>query len=211
MYLLVGILIGFGAAIPLGPVNAVVIAQTMKRDFLHGFLAGVTAAILDTIYCLIALLGFSLFTVNINKYEIPLKVVASLVMLILGWRLYITSKKPLEPKTEKRPTSFSPRPLFGVILLYISNPSLYFFWIGAAGWAAGHGWILDNKAGPFLFALACGIGGFFWYTILTYYVSKHHHQFKPQTLQRIFLIMAIALVGFAVYTFVGIFIKIKLL
>jgi threonine/homoserine/homoserine lactone efflux protein len=114
MYLIVGILLGFVAAIPLGPVNAFVISQTMKRDFLHGFLAGVTAAVLDTIYCLIALFGFSLVTLNIAKYQIPLKIIAGLVMLLIAWRLYLTSKKPVQPKLKKSTPSFSARPLLGV-------------------------------------------------------------------------------------------------
>lgn len=209
MYLIVGILLGFVAAIPLGPVNAFVISQTMKRDFLHGFLAGVTAAVLDTIYCLIALFGFSLVTDNIEKYQIPLKIVAGLVMLFIGWRLYLTSKKPVDPKPKNNAPSFSPRPLLGVLLLYISNPTLYAFWIWAASWATGHGWIREAGQGPyFFFALACGTGGLIWYTVLTYYVATHHHQFGPRTFQRIFFVLAVFLTGFAVYTFVGIFIKI---
>jgi len=209
MYLIVGILLGFVAAIPLGPVNAFVISQTMKRDFLHGFLAGVTAAVLDAIYCLIALFGFSLVTDNIEKYQIPLKIVAGLVMLFIAWRLYLTSKKPVQPKLKNISTSFSPRPLLGVLLLYVSNPALYAFWIWAASWATGHGWIREAGHGPyFLFALACGTGGFVWYTILTYYVATHHHQFGPRTFQRIFFVLAVSLTGFAVYTFVGIFVKI---
>lgn len=205
MFLLVGLILGFVAAIPLGPVNAFVISQSMKRNFFHGFVAGVTAAVLDFLYCLISLLGIALITVNITRFQIPLKIAAGIIMLIIGWRLYLTSKKPVIPKQEKLPTSFTPRPILGVILLYVSNPSLYFFWIWAAGWAAGHGWILNYAAAPYLFAASCGLGGFIWYTVVSYYVSHHHHQFKPRTFQRIFLILAIVMTGFAAYTFAGIF------
>jgi len=84
---------------------------------------------------------------------------------------------------------------------------LYFFWIWAAGWAAGHGWILDYAWAPYAFALSCGLGGFVWYTVLAHYVAHHHHQFKPRTFQRIFLVLAVVLTGFALYTFAGIFLK----
>ncbi len=76
-------------------------------------------------------------------------------MLIIGWRLYLTSKKPVILKQEKLHEFFTPRRILGVILLYVSNPSLYFFWIWAAGWAAGHGWILNYAAAPYLFAASC--------------------------------------------------------
>lgn len=206
MFLIVGVFLGFIAAIPLGPVNAVVISQSMKRDFFHGFVAGIAAAVLDFLYCLIALLGIALITVNINRYQVPLKIIAGVIMLLIGWRLYLTSKKPVVPKTEKNPTSFTPKPIFQVLLLYVSNPSLYFFWIWAAGWASSHGWILNYAWAPYLFALSCGLGGFIWYTVVAYYVSRYHHLFKPKTFQRIFLILAIILTGFAAYTFAGIFI-----
>jgi len=205
MYIIVGILLGFVAAIPLGPVNAFVISQSMKRDFFHGFVAGITAAVLDFSYCLVALLGLSLITDNIARYQVPLKIVAGAIMLVVAWRLYLFSKKPVPSREEKSPASFTPRPIFGVILLYVSNPSLYFFWIWAAGWAAGHGWIRDYAAAPYLFALSCGLGGFIWYMIMSYYVAKYHHQFSPRTFQRIFLVLAIFLAGFALYTFAGIF------
>jgi len=205
MYLLVGLILGFVAAIPLGPVNAFVISQSMKRDFFHGFISGITAAVLDFLYCLIALLGIALITINIHRYQIPLKIAAGTVMLLVAWRLFRTSKKPVAPREAKVPAAFSPRPIIAVFALYVSNPSLYFFWIWAASWAASHGWILDYAAAPYLFALSCGLGGFIWYTVLSYYVARYHHQFKPRTFQRIFLILAVFVAGFAVYTFAGIF------
>jgi L-lysine exporter family protein LysE/ArgO len=205
MFFLVGIVLGFLAAIPLGPVNAFVISQSMKRNFFHGFVAGITAAVLDFSYCLIALLGMSLITDNIARYQIHLKIAAGTIMLLVAWRIYGYSKKPIPSREAKTPTSFTPKPIIGVILLYVSNPALYFFWLWAAGWAAGHGWILNYAAAPYLFAVSCGLGGFIWYTVMSYYVAKYHHMFTPKTFQRIFFVLAIVLVGFALYTFAGVF------
>ena len=70
MFVLLGLIVGFFAAIPLGPVNIFVISQTIKRDFLHGFLAGLTTAILDFIYCLIALVGFFHISFSLNLTKI---------------------------------------------------------------------------------------------------------------------------------------------
>lgn len=205
MFFLVGIVLGFLAAIPLGPVNAFVISQSMKRNFFHGFISGITAAVLDFIYCLIALLGMSLVTDIIAQYQNHLKIAAGMIMLFVAWRVFRYSKKPVASRETKSPTSFTPKPIFMVIGLYVSNPSLYVWWLGAAGWAASHGWILHYAAAPYLFALSCGLGGFIWYTVMSYYVAKYHHMFRPRTFQRIFQVLAIVLVGFALYTFGGIF------
>jgi len=210
MYILIGLLIGFLAAIPLGPVNVYVISQALKRDFLHGFMAGLTAAVLDTIYCLVAILGISQFTFgwNLTKFLPFLKALASIVLLILAIRMVQQSKTYNEPRPSKNLTTFSPRPMLGVILLYVSNPSLYAFWLAVAGMVSHNTWMASGTSSTRLFfAVTCGIGGAIWYFFLTHYVSTHHHQFSPKTFQKIFLVLAVVLFVFAGYTVASIFFK----
>lgn len=212
MPILIGLVFGFVAAIPLGPVNVFVISQTVKRDFFHGFMGGLTAAVLDTIYCLIALLGISQVTFNLDRYlGLPImKVVAALVLIVLGFHLVRQAKTYKEAIPDKKSTSFSPRPMLGVALLYVSNPALYAFWIVVAGTVTSHYWVSETAMSSVLFALSVGIGGLAWYFILTYYVAKYHHQFKPKTFRVIFLILAFILFAIAAYTLITLFIKQKL-
>ncbi len=210
MYILLGVLIGFAAAIPLGPVNVFIISQALKRDFLHGFLAGITAAVLDILYCLVAILGIAQVTYNLNKFLPVMKVLAALLLTFLGYRLFIQSKTYREAKPSNKIRSFSPRPMLGVILLYITNPSLYIFWLGTGGFVTSHHFVSHTGKTPIFFSIACGIGGVVWYFILTHYVATHHHQFKPRTFQRIFLVMAFILFVFAGYTMLTVFFNISL-
>lgn len=212
MPILIGLIFGFVAAIPLGPVNVFVISQTVKRDFFHGFMGGLTAAVLDTIYCLIALLGISQVTFNLNRYlGLPImKVVAALVLIVLGFHLVQQSKTYKEATPDKKSNSFSPHAILGVVLLYVSNPALYAFWIVVAGTVTSHYWVSETAMSSVLFALSVGIGGLAWYFILTYYVAKYHHQFKPKTFRVIFLILAFVLFAIAAYTLITLFIKQKL-
>lgn len=210
MYILLGLLIGFVAAIPLGPVNVFVISQALKRDFLHGFMAGITAAVLDTIYCLVAILGIAQVTFNLSKWLPLMKIFAALLLTFLGYRLYVQAKTYHETKPSNKMTSFSPRPMLGVFLLYITNPSLYVFWLGTAGFVTSHYFVAETGKTPVFFSFACGIGGVIWYFILTHYVATHHHQFKPRTFQRIFFVLAVILFVFAAYTLFTVFFNIKL-
>ena len=212
MYIVIGLMFGFIAAIPVGPVNFFVIHQTIKRDFFHGFMAGLTAAVLDTIYCLVALLGISQVTFNLDKYlGLPImKIIAAGVLIILGIRLFIQSKSYKESVPEKKTNSFSPRAMLGVVILYVTNPALYAFWIVVAGTVTSHYWVSPTGTTPLIFSLACGIGGLAWYFILTYYVAKYHHQFKAKTFRTIFLVLAISLFALAAYTLLSLFIKLKL-
>jgi len=201
MFVILGLLVGFFAAIPLGPVNIFVISQTIKRDFLHGILAGLTTAILDFIYCLIALVGFFHFSFSINVAKaVPyLKVAAGLILIVIAFRLVKQAQQSLGNKSlTKAPRSA--RPVVGVVLLYVSNPSLYFFWLAVAGAVTAHNLVGNSGWKPVLFAVCCGLGGLTWYFILVRYVSIHHYQLDPRILKRILLVLALVLFGFAAYT-----------
>jgi L-lysine exporter family protein LysE/ArgO len=211
MYVLIGLLIGFIAAIPLGPVNVFVISQTIKRDFLHGLMAGITTAFLDTTYCFIAIIGVSQVTFNLNKYLPVMKVLAAFVLLVLAFRLAQHARKAKEPQPPKIQSSSPAKTIVGVVILYVSNPSLYFFWLAVAGLVTSHYWVSDTGTSPYIFAICCGAGGALWYLILTRYVATKHHQFSPRTFQRIFWAMAAILFILAIYTLLTIFFKIKLL
>jgi L-lysine exporter family protein LysE/ArgO len=212
MYILIGLMFGFIAAIPLGPVNVFVISQTLKRDFFHGFMAGLTAAVLDTIYCFGAIAGVSLVAFNLDKYLglTIMKVVAATVLIVLGVRLYLQSKTYKDALPEKKTGAFSARSLLGVVLLYVSNPAIYAFWIIVAGTVTSHFWVSRQGPSALIFSLSVGIGGLAWYFVLTYYVAKYHHQFKVKTFRVIFRVLAISLFALAAYTLLSIFVKLKL-
>ena len=208
MYVLLGLLIGFVAAIPLGPVNIFVISQALKRDFRHAFMAGLTAAVLDMVYCLVAVLGISRFTFGLNLVKLLpfIKLFAAAVLAVMGVHILRQSKACLPVRPSRNPTSFSPRPMFGVVLLYISNPSLYAFWLAVAAMVSHFEWMVSGPVwAKFLFAFSCGVGGICWYFILTRYVCKYHHQFQPKTFQTIFLVLAIVLFAFAAFSIASIF------
>jgi threonine/homoserine/homoserine lactone efflux protein len=206
MFILFGLLIGFAAAIPLGPVNVYVVSQTFKHDFVHGLMVGLTTAVMDTIYCLIALVGFFHFKFNLAPYIGWMKGAATLLLVGLGVRLIRGAAKAAVPVVSEKRTIKSPRPVFGVILLYLSNPTLYAFWIAVAGTATAHHLVTNTGWTPVVFAIACGLGSMIWYLLLVSYVAKHQEKIKPSTMRRLLLFMGIALIGFGLYTFARIFV-----
>jgi threonine/homoserine/homoserine lactone efflux protein len=205
MFMVIGFLIGFFAAVPVGPVNLYIISQTLKRDFFHGMLAGLTTALLDFSYCLIALVGLFHISLNLSRYSHVLKIVASLVILLLGLKLMHDSKK-FSLKEEKSSISRTPRPLFGVLFLYISNPSLYAFWIGVAGTVTAHGLLKSGMGPAVLFAASCGFGAILWYFFLVRIVSHYQAKIQEETFKKMLVILGLLLSGFAVYTFISAFV-----
>jgi hypothetical protein len=54
-----------------GSVNVFVISQALKRDFSHGFLAGMTTAFLDAVFCFVALAGILHFDIPRIRASTP--------------------------------------------------------------------------------------------------------------------------------------------
>lgn len=204
----VGLAVGFIAAVPVGPVNIYIISQTLKRGFLHGFAGALTTAVLDATWCLVALVGLSWITDPMMRYIVPMKLLASFVLLLLSVRLYRQAKTFSRPATPADLPPLTPKPILGVLLLYVSNPTIYIFWLGVAGLSTAHAWLRMSNNGwrPVVFAVSAGLGAIVWYFLLLRFVAKHHLQFRPETFRRIFFALGLMLAGFGIYTIVTIFI-----
>lgn len=213
MFIILGLVIGFVAAIPLGPVNIFVISQSIKRGFFHGFLAGLTAGLLDFVFCIIAVMGIFHITISF-KFLLPgMKVLAALLLIVISLRLVKQAKHFLESRSrlQMESSSTSHRPIAGVLLLYVSNPTIYAFWISIAGSASAHHWVANIGWRPVVFALSCGLGAVIWYFLLVRYISKHHGRLQPKTFEFIVWILAIFLLAFAAFTLASIFFNIKVM
>lgn len=82
MHLLItGILLGWGAAIPFGPINIEMIRRNLMFGFISGWALGIGATIADTTYLVLLMVGALLFL----TYPIVLAVVGILGALVLAW------------------------------------------------------------------------------------------------------------------------------
>jgi threonine/homoserine/homoserine lactone efflux protein len=207
MFIALGLAIGFVAAIPLGPVNVFVVSQTLKRDFFHGLLAGGTTAVLDLAYCLIALMGFFRIKFSLSPSVMSMmKAVAGFIVLVISYRLVRDSKTFSLPQNDDKIPSASHRPILGVILLYVTNPSLYVFWFAVAGTMTGHNLVHSSGWTAVAFAAACGLGSLVWYVLLVRFVARRQSRIHPQTFRRILYYLGLALSGFGIYTIATIFV-----
>jgi threonine/homoserine/homoserine lactone efflux protein len=206
MFVLIGFFVGFLAAVPPGPIGAFIISQAIKRDVRHGLIAGFTAAVLDFAYCLLALIGSLQITASVTKILPAMKVVAAVVLFVVGFRL-IKQAGEFRPEESAQKTKVSARPILGIILLYVTNPSLYVFWLGVGGVVAAHRLLTAARSGHVFFALACGIGCFLWYFFLIRYISSRRRGgLQPQIFRKVLTALGAILIGFSVYTLLTLFV-----
>jgi len=200
MFIALGLLIGFFAAVPLGPINVYIVSQTLKRDFFHGMICGLTASLLDAFYCLVSLVGIASVTSALHKYSFILKIGAAVMLTWIGIRLIVHANENVDFREGPKVVPKSPRPVITVVLLYVSNPTLYIFWLGVAGMVAAHGWLAHSRSREIIFSVACGLGSMLWYFLLVRYVHKYHHLLKPKTFRNIFVALAVFLFVLAAYS-----------
>ena len=212
MFVLLGIFFGLLASVPLGPVNFFVVSQALKRDFLHGLMAGLTAALLDATFCFVALAGFFKVKLNLPPYSMSvLKAVASVIIFLLARKLIMDSQTFDIPQDRDKVPSASPKPILGVVLLYVTNPTLYMYWIFVAGTVTGHNLLGQNivRYGTWTavgFALVVGMSSLAWYLGLVRFVSYHQHRIRQETFRKILFYLGLALAAVAIYTLGSVFI-----
>lgn len=208
MIAVLGFFVGFFAAVPPGPINVYTISQALKRDFLHAFSVGLTTAILDAGYCLLAILGISRVSLILDKYSNILKITAFILLVLISLRL-IKQPPTIDRERFKGYNSRSlPRLILVALVLYVSNPSLYAFWLAVASTMTSHHWLTNSSGLPYIFALACGTGAFTYYFLIARYVSKYKRLFKPLAFTIMLRGLGVLLLGLALYSMVTFFLAI---
>ncbi len=166
-----GLLVGFGLAVPIGPVGIMCIRKTLMERHSRGLMTGLGAATADSLYGGIAAFGLTFITDIIAGHQFWLHLVGGILLLALGIKTYlVTHERPWHP--------FDNRGVVGsylaAFLLAVSNPVTVFAFIAVF---AAFG--LGNKAA---FAtrcmLVCGVftGSFLWFVALGHVATVFRHK-----------------------------------
>ena len=67
--LIKGFIVGIGASVPLGPLGVLCVQKTLSKGRNSGFITGLGAAISDTFFAAIAVMGLAYIQHFVNSYE----------------------------------------------------------------------------------------------------------------------------------------------
>ena len=82
-----GIIVGLILAVPVGPLSLICIQRTLSSGKLHGIISGFGITVADSVYAIIAFLGLAAISGIILSIEVPLRVFAGLVLIVVGVRI----------------------------------------------------------------------------------------------------------------------------
>ena len=166
----IGLAIGFGMSVPVGPVGLLVFRRSLLHHVRAGIVTGLGAALADSLLCSILAFGISAVSDFFAKHTTTLENVGGFILLLIGYIVWRTSPPKEMPKT---PTA---RPgWFGAfstsLLITIGNPMTL---VGATAIFAG--FAIAARLGSHFDALllVAGIfcGSTLWWIILSMLASS---------------------------------------
>ncbi len=173
--LIKGILLGFGAAVPPGAVN-VLILNTALKSYRLAFFVGLGALSIDLLFLCLVLLGFE----NIFGYfwiKTPLSIFGSLFLLFIALQIFKNRNEEISQKKVKNKSAFKAY-LSGLSMNFL-NPYVLAFWISVASYASSsNNNIFIVILGTFLAVLA-------WIIFFPYLIHKTKSNFSVKTFKLI--------------------------
>lgn len=99
--LIKGIIIGIVVSAPLGPVGALCIKETLRGGRRSGMLAGVGATLSDMLYAAFIYWGIGQILDLITAYDVWLRLVGGLIIIIFAAVVWHNARQLLEPGTSQ--------------------------------------------------------------------------------------------------------------
>lgn len=198
-----GAVLGYFAAIPIGPVNLICIRRTLHFGSFYGFVSGLGAAFGDGVFASITAFGFTALAQLIVGYSVPLQLCGGLFLLAFGIRTFFTPPPPkvkerLSAPAKSQPSSHA-RAAASTFMLTISNPATL---VAYTALIAGIG-VFANSAHPSFFAasfvvLGVFVGSALWWLTLTTIVGLLHARINDRVIRRINEISGLLVTAFGV-------------
>lgn len=193
-----GFLLGMGAAIPLGPINLLIMNHAL-RDYKSAVLIGFGAMSADTLYLALILLGLSTFFNN-PLISFTLGALGSLFLLYVSYEIFKQRHIILHPDSTKiYKKDFFKYYMQGFALTFI-NPYTVAFWLSIAGYVAQK----DHEPLTTILGMMSAI--FLWIILMPYFIHRSKHMISTKTAYYFNLFSSILLLFFGLSLAVHLFI-----
>ena len=202
-FLIKGIIVGFLASIPLGPVGVLCIQRTINKGRVSGLFSGMGAATVDGFFALVAALGLTFIINFIEQQQFLIQLIGGSVLILLGAKVFNTN--PIKQiRKHRRKKNKLIEDYFSVLLLTLSNPLAIFLFVAAF---AGIGIVSSNDSHIESSLIISGvfIGAMIWWGALTFFVDLFRKKFRLKQLWWINKIAGILIAGFGVAAMVSVF------
>lgn len=189
-------LLGISLAAPIGPINAAQLDKGIKYGFLHAWLVGIGAILVDGIYMLIVYFGLVHF-IDIEPIKVFLWLFGFFVLVYTGVESIIYSNKVFKNTRGNDASKFKSF-LYG-FMLSIVNPLTILFWVGIYGSVLAETASSLGNRELILCSLAIFMGLLLWDITMAAISSSFRKIMTHQFLAFISIASGLALICFGIY------------
>lgn len=205
-----GIVIGLITGMPLGPIGAVCLKNTLMFGRKCGLISGLGSAFTDSIYASVAALSFMIIEKFIIIHQVCFRITGGLILICFGTYALI-KKNPHKKNADKSGNMkycLSNSSLFkafiSTFLLALANPVTIFSFIAVfTGLRLIHiGQKLDYRL---LLVIGVFIGSMLWWIILVFTAGKFNHKLSIKNIKLIDKILSSIIIFSGIVIILGAF------
>ena len=197
--MLKGFLVGMCASAPIGPIAILVVQKSLSKGHMAGFVSGLGASVVDTLYAFIAIFALAFAQKLIEAHQNLILLVGGGVLALLG--VIMAFSNPFRKMKDVGDSGVSPTDFGQAVAMGLSNPMAIFVmftlfaFFGLAD-SAPHNW----RVTPIILSVSAG-SVTYWF-LLSWMLSRFRKNFKMNTILwisritgAIIVIIGIALLG----------------
>lgn len=205
-FLIKGLIVGFLASIPLGPVGVLCIQRTINKGRISGLFSGMGAATVDGLFALVAALGLTYIINFIEEQQFYIQLIGGGVLIFLGAKIFYTNPINQIRRQRKKKNKLI-EDYFSVLFLTLSNPLAVFLFVAAF---AGIGMVTSHDSATKSFMIIAGVflGAMVWWGMLTALIDLFRKKFRLKQLWWINKIAGLLIIVFGVAAMLAVFIKV---
>jgi len=199
-----GVILGFSASVPLGPIGLICIQKTLNRGRWAGIISGAGAASSDTFFAIIAAFGISFISNFIEQQQFTLRIIGSIILVLLGLKIFLTNLA-IQIRKQNRKKNNLLSDFISIFFLTLSNPVTVFVF-GAVFASSGVIKVQNTFVDLVFIVIGVFAGAMFWWLILTNIVNSFRKKFNLKRLWWINKITGAVIVLFGIFVFIASFV-----
>jgi threonine/homoserine/homoserine lactone efflux protein len=204
--MLKGFLVGMCASAPIGPIAILVVQKSLSKGHMAGFVSGLGASVVDTLYAFIAIFALAFAQKFIVDHQNIILIVGGVVLAIVGVSMAFSD--PFRKMKADGESSVSPKDFGQAVAMGLSNPmSIFVMFTLFAFFGLAKDAPQTWSVAPILISVSLG-SVTYWFS-LSWILSRFAKNFRMRTILwisritgAIIVIIGIALSGQGVFNVV---------
>lgn len=176
-----GFVVGMCASMPVGPIAILVVQKTMSKGRQAGFVSGLGASVVDTIYAIVALFALAFAQSVIDRHENMILLVGGAILTLIGISMALSNPFRKKRKGDDGKSEVSSKDFLQAIAMGISNPMAIFVMFALfAFFGVAEDTPRDWNVAPIILSVSSG-SVTYWF-LLSWLLSRFRDKFSFRTL-----------------------------